>query len=82
MAQVTKNANDTFTVTFSAREQKVLKRWGDDHSRTKAQQLENVINGFMANKANDYRGVDGPTMRDKYEALTPAQQAQVDALLG
>lgn len=81
MSQVIKNADDTFTVTFTAREQKTLKRWGDENTRTKAAQLENVINGFMANKRQDYRGLDGPTMRDQYEALTAEQQAAIDAIL-
>lgn len=82
MSQVVKNPDDTFTVTFTVGEQKTLKRWSEDHSRTKAGQLEDVINGFMQNKRNDYRGIDGPTMRDKYDALPAEIQLQIDALLG
>jgi len=81
MAQVVKNPDNTLTVTFTAKEKKLIQRWAADTGRTEAVQLENVINGFLANKANDYRNIDGPTMRDKYEALTVAKQAEVDAIL-
>ena len=81
MAQVVKNPDNTLTVTFTAPEKKLIQRWAADTSRTEAAQLEDVINGFLQNKANDYRNLDGPTMRQKYEALTAAKQASVDAIL-
>lgn len=83
MAQVVKNPDNTLTVTLSAREQKLVKRWADEQQpvRTPQAQFEDVVNGFLANKANDYRNLDGPTLRDRYEALTAAKQAQVDAIL-
>lgn len=83
MAQVVKNPDNTLTVTLNAKEQKLLKRWGDEQlpPRNVGAQFEDVVNGFLQNKANDYRNIDGPTLRDKYEALTPAKQAEVDAIL-
>lgn len=81
MAQVVKNPDNTLTVTFTAKEKKLIQRWATDTSRTEAAQFEHVINGFLQNKLNDYRNLDGPTMRVLYEALTPAQQADVDAIL-
>lgn len=81
MAQVSRNQGDTFTVTLTAREHSVLKRWSDEHARSKAAQLEDVIIGCLLNKAQDYRQIDGPKFQDKYEALTAQQQADVDAIL-
>lgn len=84
MAQVVKNADDTYTVTLTGLEQQVLKRWGVDQAptRTKPAQLEFVITGQLASLANDYRTQDAPKIKRLYEAATPAVQAQVDALLG
>lgn len=84
MAQVTRVADDQFTLNLNNKESTLVKRWGDEQvpTRTRAQQLEDVIKGFLQNKANDYRLIDGPTLRDKYEALTPEQRAAVDAILG
>jgi hypothetical protein len=82
MAQVVKNPDNTLTVTLSPLEQKVLLRWAAEKAIPPAAQFADVVNGFFANKINDYRGLDGPTMRDKYDALTPTKQAQVDTLLG
>lgn len=86
MAQVTKNPDDTFVVTLTTREQKTLDRWRAEPPapggpRTKAKQMELMVDGQLAAKTAEYRAADGPTMRDKYEALTPALQAQVDAIL-
>ena len=82
MATVIKNADNTLTVTLILLEQKVLLRWAAEKSITPAKQFEDVVNGFFANKINDYRGLDGPAMRDKYDAVTPTKQAQIDTLLG
>lgn len=82
MATVVKNPDNTLTVTATASDQKVLVRWAQERGRTIASLFEDVVNGFITNKRNDYRNIDGPTMREKYEALSPAVQAQVDALLG
>jgi hypothetical protein len=43
--------------------------------------VEEIFNGFLLDKRNDYLRVDGPTMRERYEALSPAQQAEIDAIL-
>jgi hypothetical protein len=84
MAQVTKQPDDTYVVTLTAGEQQALKRWAADQlpQRTKAQQLEFELTGQLASLANDYRAQDAPKLRQRYEAATPAVQAQVDALLG
>lgn len=82
LAQVARNAaDDTFVVTLNAKAHKALKRWGDETAISKAKQLEDILAAFLQNKINDYRGLDGPTLVDKYDALTPAQQATVDAIL-
>jgi len=85
MAQVIKNADDTFVVTLTAKEQKTLQRWSNEPRTggpvSKAKQLEMVIDSDLAQKASEYLAIDGPTLRQKYEAATPAVQAQVDALL-
>jgi hypothetical protein len=84
MAQVVKNADDTYTVTLTAVEQRVLKRYGDEQAppRAKAASVAFLITSDLASLANDYRAQDGPKLRALYEAATPAVQAQVDALLG
>lgn len=82
MATVVKNPDNSLTVTPTPSDLKVIVRWAQETGRTPAKQFEDVVNGFLTNKRNDYRNIDGPTMREKYEALTPAQQAQVDAILG
>lgn len=82
MAQVIKNADNTLTVTLTPMQFKVLQRWAADTNKSVAAIFEDVINGFITNKLNDYHGVDGPQMRAKYEALTPTQQAQIDTILG
>jgi hypothetical protein len=82
MATVVKNADNTLTVSPSTSDQKVLVRWAQDTGRSVANQFEDVVNGFLQSKLTAYRNADGPTMRAKYEALTPQQQAQVDAILG
>lgn len=84
MAQVTRNPDDTYTVTLTPLEQQALKRWGNEQvpQRTKPQQLEFSLTGDLASKANDYRAQDGPRLKRLYEAATPAVQAQVDTLLG
>lgn len=81
MVTVIRNANGTYTVTLTPRGEQILLRWATEQSRNRANQLEEVIKGFMQNKAQDYRQIDGPTMRDRYEALTPEQQAQVNTIL-
>ena len=88
MAQVTRNPDDTFLVTLTTREQKTLQRWSNDPGtgppiapRSKAAQLEAVITAALQDKAISYRALDGPTMRDQYDALAPTKQAQVDAIL-
>mgnify|MGYP001617072333 CR=1 FL=1 len=84
MAQVIKQPDDTYVVTLTPLEQQVLKRWGLDQvpQRTRPQQMEFVWTGQLASLANDYRAQDAPKLRQRYEAATPAVQAQVDALLG
>jgi hypothetical protein len=84
MSQVTRNPDDTYVVTLTAVEQRVLKRYGDEQAppRAKAASLAFLITGDLASLANDYRAQDGPKLRALYEAATPAVQAQVDALLG
>jgi hypothetical protein len=82
MATVIKNADNTLTVTPTAGDQKVLVRWAQDTGRSVAATFERAVNEFITNKRIDYRNADGPTKQDKYDALSPAVQAQVDALLG
>jgi len=85
MAQVIKNADDTFAVTLTAKEQKTLKRWSDivrDGSGvSKAKQLELVVTAQLQAKTDEFRQQDGPTMRAQYDALTPEKQAEVDVIL-
>ena len=81
MATVVRNADGTYTVTLTARAEKTLQRWAKDQSRTRANQLEEVISAFLRNKTQDYRQLDGPNLHDRYDAATPAVQAKVDALL-
>ena len=82
MSQVVRNPDQTLTVTLTTLEQKVLLRWATDSAKSPAAQFEDLVDAFLRNKANDYRSLDGPIMRDKYDAATPAIRAQVDALLG
>lgn len=79
--QVTKNADNTLTVTATAKEQKILKRWADESARSIAKQVEVLLDSFLQTKAREYLQADGPTMRAQYDALTDAQRAQVDAIL-
>lgn len=86
MATVTKNQDDTYTVTLTAKEQKTLKRWSEEpmpgsESRTKAAQLERLIHGELKLKAEAHQSVDGPKLREKYDAATDEQRAEVDAIL-
>jgi hypothetical protein len=81
MASVVRNPDNTVTITFVAWEQRVLVRWAQDNGRTVANQVEDVFNGFLVNKRSDYLQADGPTMRERYEALSAAKQAEIDAIL-
>jgi hypothetical protein len=81
MASVVRNADNTLTITCTLWEQRVLVRWAQDNGRSVANQVEEIFNGFLIDKRNDYLRVDGPTMRERYEALTPAKQAEIDAIL-
>lgn len=82
MAGVVKNANDTYTLTLSAFEQKTLKRRADEHDRAKAEHLDVVITQEIGNWATHYRNADLPTLRERYEAAGVDVQSQVDTLLG
>jgi hypothetical protein len=82
MAQVVKNPDNTLTVTLSPLEQRVLVRWAADRASSVAAQFADALNGIFANKINDYRSLDGPSLLDRYNALTPAKQAQIDTILG
>jgi len=82
MATVIKNPDDTITVRLTPGENQLLIRWAAEKEHTPAEQFKDLINGFLQNKRNDYRGLDGSAKQNKYDALSPTQQAQVDALLG
>jgi endonuclease I len=84
MATVVRNPDATYTVTLTAREDKILNRWGDEMVpvRNRPKQLEAIIGDALLSRNNDYVGVDEPKRREKFRAATDAVQAQVDALLG
>lgn len=81
MAAVVRNADNTFTVTPTATEARVIVRWGQESGVPPAQIVKQILDGQIDARLSDYRREDGRPMREKYEALTPAKQAQVDALL-
>lgn len=82
MPQVIKNADDTFTLTLSNKEMRVLERWSTDFNRTKAKQLEWAIDKQIQDKGRDYQTAPVvPKLQDRYNNASPAVQNQVDALL-
>ncbi len=83
MSAVVKNQDDTFTVTLSNKEIKTLERWAVDQGRTKAKQLESMIEQAIRDKSRDYyTDPVVPELQDRYRNASPAVQNQVDTLLG
>lgn len=82
MATVTKNPDDTYTVTLTAKEQKTLKRHGEFLGASKAKALEGRLTDQLDHWREEYRRTDGTTKQDKYDSLDATVQAQIDALLG
>jgi len=84
MATVIKKPDDTFIVTLDLKEQKTLNRMGSERPApqfNKAEQLQEEITNLLLLRAQTYRAIDGPSFRDKYEALSPTKQAEIDVIL-
>lgn len=83
MAAVTKNADNTYTVTLTAKEQRALARAGQEQSPAIGQAamlkvvLDQTINGWI----EDHLAADGPTRLVKFAGLTVVKQDAVDAIL-
>lgn len=81
MAQVTKNPDDTYTLTLTAREQKTLKRHGEAMGQSRAKALEDRLSSILEHWRDEYQRIDGQTVQTKYDALPADKQAQIDAIL-
>lgn len=83
MSAVAKNPDDTFSVTLSNKEMRTLERWATDQGRTKAKQLEQVLDKVISDKGRDYyTDPITPSLHDRYRKASPAVQNQIDTLLG
>lgn len=82
MASAIRNADQTFTVTLSAIEQRIVTRASQTASVPAAAVMAQLIEEHLRALYNGYRRLDGDSMQERYDALTPAQQAQIDAILG
>jgi hypothetical protein len=81
MATVTRNPDQTATVTLATPERRALVRWANEAGRTPEQQLRELIEAALTARIQMYLATDGPTRQQQYEALSPAKQAEVDAIL-
>lgn len=80
MATLTRISDDTFSVTLTLGERRVVARWAQDNQQTPLQLLKSILEGQIIAKRTEYARTEGGLRQLQYEALQPAQQQQVDAL--
>ncbi len=81
MAMVTVERNGlVYSVTLSPRADACLQRWADQSGRNRANQLEDVVRSQLRSKLNEFAAMDGPTLVEKYNAMTAGQKAIVDPI--
>jgi len=81
MATVIRNADNTVTVTFTAAEQRAIAKRAQSAEQTPVQLIAHLLTGRLAEWIARDVEEDGLTRQQKYQALAPEQQAQVDAIL-
>ena len=81
MAAVSRNPDDTYQVTLSPVDFRVLKRWAQEASLPVASRVAVILNEAIQIRQVAYRQKDGATMAAKYASCTAEQQAAVDTIL-
>lgn len=78
LVTVTRNAADNYTVALSERAVDILRWWSNRLTVSMANALEQKLIEFFRDKARQKNSDEGPTLAQKYDAMTPAQKAIVD----
>jgi hypothetical protein len=81
MASVSRNQDGSFRVELSAAEGRVLVRSAQEAGVNPASKFQQVLDAHLDARRAEYQRQDGGPMREKYEALSPEKQDEVDALL-
>ena len=82
MAQVTKNADGTFTLALTSKEQRAAKRASDEPPTvTVAKKIEGVLTRTIQEWRDDFASSDGPPRLQKFDSLPLDKQDAVDELL-
>jgi hypothetical protein len=85
MARVLKNADGTYTVTTTPKEERALRRILAETAgtvpSTAAQLLEDQLTNWLLVFQNDFLNTDGPVRLQQFAALSIEKQDRVDAIL-
>lgn len=79
LQSIGRHQSPVFAVTRT--EARVIQRWAQLEGKTPVQTVADYLTAHLEHRRDEIIRTDGQTKQQQYDALTPAKQAEVDALL-